>query len=319
MSRAMTATILDFDTHELMGVYSNKNKVAFPKEKQAALHAARLNAVLQTTIELSEILQIYYQEISSLLKIEGLSYEHKANNYVFVLGNNGGHSSHYVLQTKEDYLGELSFHRTTEKFSKQELKLIEDLIASLVYPLRNGLRYQEAIRSALTDALTGAGNRICLDNVLAREFELSQRYQQPLSILMLDIDFFKKVNDNFGHAAGDKVLRIVADTIKSTSRCADMTFRYGGEEFVVLLNKTDLPGAMISAERLRATIAGLSCIYENQEIPITISVGVATLNNGEPKEQLLKRADEALYRAKQSGRNQIKAAQTELVLNTDQI
>ena len=316
MSTAMTATILDFDTHEVLGVYGGKDKLASQKNKQIALHAARLNVVLQTTIELSEILQIFYKEVAVILKIDGLVYEHKANSTQFVLGKNAGHSSHYVLQTTDDYLGELSFFRQKQGFEKEELGIIEELIGSLVYPLRNGLRYQEAIRSALTDSLTGAGNRICLDNVLAREFDLAERYQQPLSLLMVDIDFFKKVNDNFGHAAGDKVLRTVAETLQITSRCADMTFRYGGEEFVVVLNKTDLAGAKIIAERLRATIAGLSCIYDNQEIPITISIGVATMRGGENKDDLVKRADQALYEAKRNGRNQIQVAEPAALLNS---
>lgn len=315
MSTAMTATILDFDAQKLLGVYNNKYKIDDKKARQAALHAARLNAVLQTTIELSEILQIFQQEISRLLNIGGMSYEHKANHYQFLLGKNAGHSAHYVLQTKEDYLGELSFFRAKKPFSSEELSLIEQLIASLVYPLRNGIRYQEAIRSALTDALTGAGNRICLDNVLAREFELATRYKQPLSVLMIDIDHFKQVNDNHGHSAGDKVLRAVADTLSETCRCADMVFRYGGEEFAVVLNKTDLSGARIIAERLRSTIAELSCIYDNKAIPITISVGVATMRADEKKDELIKRADEALYEAKRNGRNQVKAADAAVVLN----
>ncbi len=308
MSTAMTSTVLDFDTGELIGVHTNKEEIITPKAQKAAHHAARLNAILQTTIELPEILQIFYQEISALLNIEGINYDHKANGFQYSQGLNSGHSSHYALQTKDDYLGELSFFRRKVKFSQAELRLIESLIASLVYPLRNGLRYQEAIRSALTDALTGAGNRICLDNVLTREFELAQRYRQPLSVLMLDIDHFKCVNDNFGHAAGDKVLKTVAETIRNASRCADMTFRYGGEEFVVVLNKTDLPGAKITAERLRTTISGLSCIYDHTDISITISVGVATLIPGETKDEFLKRADKALYMAKENGRNQIQAA-----------
>lgn len=315
MSTAMSATILDFDTHQLLSVHTNKGRIRTPKSQKATHHIARLNAVLQTTIELSEILQIFYQEINALLKVDGLHYEHKANSFQYLLGNNAGHSSHYVLQTNDDYLGEISFFRRKQKFTDEELGLIEEVIVSLVYPLRNGLRYQEAIRSALTDALTGAGNRICLDNVLAREFELAQRYKQPLSVLMLDIDYFKDVNDTFGHAAGDKVLRIVAETIKTTSRCADMTFRYGGEEFVVLLNKTDEHGAGITAERLRATIADLSCIYDNQEIPITISVGSATLRLGESKDDFLKRADTALYEAKETGRNKICSAESSMTLN----
>lgn len=316
MSTAMTATILDFDTHQLMSVYSNRQRMNDKRTQQVALHAARLNAVLQTTIELSEVLQIFYTEFARLLKVDGLSYEHKPRHYQFLLGKNAGHSCHYILQTREDYLGELSFYRKNERFQQEELDLIEQLIGSLVYPLRNGIRYQDAIRSALTDSLTGAGNRICLDNVLAREFDLAARYQQPLSVLMIDIDYFKKVNDSFGHAAGDKVLKTVAETLQATSRCADMTFRYGGEEFVLILNKTDLPGARIIAERLRSTIAGLSCIYDNNEIPITISVGIAALNTGENRDQFLNRADRALYQAKRNGRNQICASDPSPVLNS---
>ena len=120
---------------------------------------------------------------------------------------------------------------------------------------------------------------------------------------MIDLDYFKKVNDNYGHAAGDYVLKSVVRSLQATSRTADMTFRFGGEEFVVLLNKTDVAGACITAERLRATIADLSFNFEGTNIPVTISLGAATLRSGESKEALLGRADKALYRSKSKGRN----------------
>ena len=125
MSTAMTATVLDFDTRELIGVHTNKEEIITPKSQKAAHHVARLNAVLQTTIELSEILQIFYQEICGVLKIEGLSYDHKANGFQYLMGQNGGHSSHYVLQTKDDYLGELSFFQRARKFTEEELVQID--------------------------------------------------------------------------------------------------------------------------------------------------------------------------------------------------
>ncbi len=305
MASPMTARILDFDPGELVNAYDNSLLRHNSTNQATAQHLARLSAVLQTTIELAEILRLFMEETSRSISITGLHYQHKSAHYEYQLGQQSGHSSSYRLQTNEDYLGELTFYRLKKRFSDTELDFLEQLLSTLVYPLRNGLRYREAVKSALTDSLTGAGNRISMENAMAREFDLAARYHQPLSILMLDLDHFKAINDRYGHGAGDQVLKTVAQTLRATSRCADMTFRYGGEEFVIILNKTDASGAKISAERLRATIAGLSCIYDNQEIPVTISVGVATLCHGESKESLLRRADQALYRAKENGRNQI--------------
>ena len=185
-----------------------------------------------------------------------------------------------------------------------ELRRFDRLVAALACPLRNGLRYLEAVRASLTDGLTGAGNRISLDSVLSREVDQANRYHQPLSLLVLDLDHFKKINDSYGHVTGDYVLKMVAKTIQASSRCADMTFRFGGEEFVVLLNKTDTAGARITAERIRNNISQLSLHFAKQQIPVSVSIGVATLGHGESKDSLLGRADQALYQAKQNGRNQ---------------
>ncbi len=307
MANAMTARILDFDTTKLVSAIGESNRKQATSRIRAQM-LARLTAVLQTTIELPEILRLFYLEVSRALPLEGISFSHAASGIELTQGDVSGHTVHYRLQTKDDYLGEISFHRLSERFSDTELALMESLLASLVYPLRNGLRYQEAVRSALTDALTGAGNRISLENVMNREFDLASRYDQPLSILMLDLDHFKRINDTYGHAAGDYVLKTVAKTLRAASRGVDMTFRYGGEEFVVLLNKTDMTGATITAERLRSTIAGLSIIHDGKEIPVTISVGVAALHKQETVHQFMERADRALYSAKRNGRNQVMMA-----------
>lgn len=308
MANAMTARILDFDTSKLVGAFGDSHRKQAASRVRAQM-LARLTAVLQTTIELPEILRLFYLEVSRALPVEGISFSHSASGIELSQGEMSGHTVHYRLQTKDDYLGEISFHRLSERFSDTELALMESLLASLVYPLRNGLRYQEAVRSALTDALTGAGNRINLENVMNREFDLASRYDQPLSILMLDLDHFKRVNDTYGHAAGDYVLKTVAKTLRAASRGVDMTFRFGGEEFVVLLNKTDLTGANITAERLRSTIAGLSIIHDGKEIPVTISLGVASLHKQETVHQFMERTDRALYRAKRNGRNQVEMAE----------
>lgn len=303
MATPMTARILDFDTSKLTSAYGRSPSKKTDSRPSVSRLITHLSTVLQTSIELAEIIHIFNDEVTQLIPFDGIAYQHQACRYDYSVGKTNGHSTSYRLQTPDDYLGELSFHRKSARFSETELETLERLITSLIYPLRNGLRYQEAVKSALTDALTGAGNRISMENVMAREFDLASRYHQPLSILMLDLDYFKEVNDQYGHAAGDYVLKAVVHSLQAASRCADMTFRYGGEEFVVLLNKTDITGAQITAERLRSTISGLSFHFENNNIPVTISIGGATLRVGETKEELLNRADKALYQSKERGRN----------------
>ncbi len=311
MANPMSAIILDFDTSKLVNTLGDSPRRQAQHDRGRQQMMARLSTLLQTSIELAEILRLFFSEVSRAVSLQGISFSHAASSVEHAIGETSGHTVHYRLQTKDDYLGEISFHRAGERYSDGELSLLESLLASLVYPLRNGLRYQEALRSALTDALTGVGNRVSMENVMTREFELAVRYEQPLSVLMVDLDFFKRINDTYGHAAGDHVIKTVAKTLRAASRNADMTFRYGGEEFVLLLNKTDAQGARITAERLRSTIENLSIITGGREIPVTISVGVATLCRMETIHGFLDRADRALYDAKDSGRNRVMVAHAE--------
>jgi len=155
---------------------------------------------------------------------------------------------------------------------------------------------------ASTDKLTGAWNRRRLEEAVSNETDRLRRYDHPLSMLIIDIDFFKKVNDDHGHAVGDQVLALLAAVVQSTYRATDSLTRWGGEEFVVLCPNTTLSTSALLAERLRETIA-------KAEFPtvkhITVSIGVAECMHGEPWEQWYKRADDALYQAKASGRNQV--------------
>jgi two-component system cell cycle response regulator len=158
---------------------------------------------------------------------------------------------------------------------------------------------------ALHDGLTCLENRRMFDTRFNEEMLRAKRYRHPLSLLMLDIDHFKVVNDNYGHQAGDTVLRKLAETIKDIVRPADHVFRYGGEEFSVLAPETDTEGALALAERIRETVAAtIFHVAADTVIHITISIGVTT--GDEPTvttEELIAQADKALYQAKASGRN----------------
>jgi two-component system cell cycle response regulator len=159
-----------------------------------------------------------------------------------------------------------------------------------------------SMRLATTDAVTGLYNRHYMTHHLQSLVSRSRAAGRALSLMLIDIDYFKRVNDTFGHAAGDRALRAVADRIASNVRGVDLSGRYGGEEFVVVMPETDLGSATIAAERLRAAIAETPA----NDIPVTVSIGVAELGpEDDGGDQLLARADQALYAAKGTGRNRV--------------
>ncbi|MSP59766.1 MAG: diguanylate cyclase [Myxococcales bacterium] len=158
-----------------------------------------------------------------------------------------------------------------------------------------------------TDALTGIANRRRFDQLIATEFERCQRYQRPLSVLTLDIDHFKKVNDTHGHAIGDDVLKVVAGVVAKSLRTSDHMARTGGEEFVVLAPESNPSGALALGERLRRRVEGLSVATPSGSLQVTISVGVVAWDGVGVIDSpgLLKASDDALYQAKEKGRNRV--------------
>ncbi len=159
---------------------------------------------------------------------------------------------------------------------------------------------------SITDELTGLSNRRCFDNTLEKEFLRALRYNNKLTLVMFDIDHFKAVNDTYGHPCGDYILKEVANAALQTFRKTDTVFRFGGEEFVVILTETDIKQSEIPLERFRKTIETLDLNYQNQPINITVSIGACQLDQSiGNKEEFLQKADNALYDAKNSGRNKV--------------
>jgi diguanylate cyclase (GGDEF)-like protein len=164
--------------------------------------------------------------------------------------------------------------------------------------------HEEIYRMTIVDGLTGVFNKRYFIEALEKEMSRAQRYGRALSILMFDIDHFKRVNDNYGHLAGDYVLQALARLISTRARREEIFARYGGEEFVILLPETQQEGAMELAEQLRKRVASYTFVFEGEEIPITVSIGVATvLDEGFSETEFIRRADEKLYQAKAEGRN----------------
>lgn len=262
----------------------------------------RLPSLLQTTLILEELLPLFKEQLQQILHFDSFHYQHQAMNCHIDSADPRHHRCNYTLDLNGQYLGELSLTRR-HKFSDAQIELLEELLCQLVYPLRNCLLYKQALLSALHDELTGLGNRAAYEKSLQREIELAQRQNTPLSLIVLDIDNFKHINDSYGHNSGDQALRTLSTTITQSLRRSDMAFRFGGEEFVLLLSNTDARAATIVAERLRQAVADTRCIDTTKTFGFTISVGVAELETDEQAYHLFERADMALYQAKQTGRN----------------
>ncbi|MBI3206513.1 MAG: diguanylate cyclase [Myxococcales bacterium] len=166
--------------------------------------------------------------------------------------------------------------------------------------------FEEVFKLTITDGLTQVNNRRHFDETLEREYLRARRHRRPLALLVLDIDHFKKINDQYGHLAGDHVLRELAGLVQSRVRRDETVARYGGEEFVVLLPETTLEGAVSLAENLRARIAAHSFVFQSTTIPVTVSIGcAAAIEADTTAPDLFRRADELLYRAKKGGRNRV--------------
>lgn len=162
-------------------------------------------------------------------------------------------------------------------------------------------------KALLLDPLTGTGNRLHLEQRLAAETSFARRHQQHLGLLLLDLDHFKRVNDQHGHLVGDRVLANVGNALTESCRTEDAVFRYGGEEFCILVRGLDTEQLLLMAERIRRMVAELSVDLEDGCVQISASIGVATLDlAAEPDaEEILLQADRALYRAKTFGRNRV--------------
>jgi diguanylate cyclase (GGDEF)-like protein len=157
----------------------------------------------------------------------------------------------------------------------------------------------------MSDMLTGTYNRRRLVELGEQEIARAERYEQPLCLAMLDLDHFKGINDTHGHAVGDAALRHAAEAIKGRVRSYDHVGRYGGEEFVIVAPNTNLEGARRLAEAVREAVAKTQLSANGKMVPITVSIGVAQWLADESLDEILRRADAALYRAKETGRNRV--------------
>lgn len=275
-----------------------------PKRKPVDL--ARLTfelaATLSRHLDLEALIDHFSRRLGEVLPYDSLSFRHELAGqwHAIAHGSGGRHSCTYQLQVEDMPLGTLRIARR-QRLDEPELAMLEQLIGVIVYPLRNALLYRRARHDAATDPLTGLSNRGVFDDALPREISRAQRYGTQLTLLMVDVDNLKRINDHGGHSAGDRALQQVAGMLRAGVRDSDQVFRYAGDEFAVLLVGGDATTAREVAERLRRRVDGLPT--DAAAARPTLSIGLAPLRGSDSSQTLFERADRALYGAKQAGRN----------------
>lgn len=197
---------------------------------------------------------------------------------------------------------------TPRNFDRQKLELLSILASFAALAIYNARLHNKTKLMAITDYLTGLHNHRYFQQILNQELGRARRYEKVLSLIILDIDNFKSFNDRFGHAVGDKILIAIGELIMASLRKVDYAFRYGGEEFIILLPETSLKHAILTAERMRAKIAAeaAAMVPESGDSIITVSAGVACYpENGTSREDLFSLMDSYLYKAKSMGKNRV--------------
>ena len=216
------------------------------------------------------------------------------------------------LVCESKIVGALAIKSTEREISLKDIEYLEQLSAQIAITINRANVYAEILKHATLDALTGFYNRHQLEVRMKQEIANAKRQQAPLCGIMTDIDFFKNVNDTYGHAVGDLVLKTIAKVIRGQLREYDIAGRYGGEEFSILLPFTEIHEAKMVAERLRCAIESktidiskVNPDIETKNINITISLGIYELKENDNVEDLIIKADKALYQAKNTGRNKV--------------
>lgn len=279
----------------------------FEATKAVNLHNYDISSALQTTLEFNELIAIFSTKIANKIPHSAFIYTNAEFDLEVKSGVFTRHSCNYALKVEQQQLGELKLMRN-HRFSDSDLRLLETLLCCLIYPLKNATLFHQALKKAYTDPLTQTHNRTSFDDSIKREMSLAIRNTQSLSLIFLDIDHFKAINDTYGHECGDTTLVLSAKWIKESLRDSDIVFRYGGEEFVILLSGTDANGAELLAERIRASIENHTIAYGMEILKITASLGVSTLRDNDTLKSFVQRADKAMYIAKNKGRNQVVVA-----------
>ncbi len=261
----------------------------------------QINEMLSRKTDLDLLLECFYIEGQSFVKFDGLSYQiPDSSAYVQIGQLRHSHFSIDLGNGGRD-LGTLTIHMKTAP-DNREIRDIEGLVPGLLYPLETALSHRASKFASWLDDFTGMNNALALSEMLSREMLLSREEEEPLSLLMIDLDHFSKTAESHGEQISGEIILAVADALTANLRSTDVIFRTDFDRFVVILGSTDFDDANVVAERLR-TCVDRCYSYQNVQLMQSASAGVTEMVDGDTAEALLSRSETALVNAKRAGRN----------------
>ena len=261
--------------------------------------------ILQSTLDINILIELFDNELKKMVSHDYLNYKNSIENINIDLGEIIKEKLIFNLKINNNSLGKFIIARNI-KFNKWEINEIKNLMSVLVQPINNALNYRQAITNASIDPVTKLNNRTLFNKIINQEIDFAQRYKQKLLLMILDLDNFKKINDNFGHNIGDILLGLIGQKLTKFMRRSDLVFRYGGDEFCIILRNTMLDGANNLANRVRNNINEKEYDCNDIKIKISVSIGLAELHHDDDYMKFIERADKLLYKAKKAGRNNVK-------------
>ncbi|KKO47454.1 diguanylate cyclase [Arsukibacterium ikkense] len=257
-----------------------------------------LTSQLQTSLDIQQQLDIFSMYVGRLLSISGIRLNTAFGEHSAAGSSNGAYTYKSLLVLNQQCLAEVHY-QSDQAFSPMQQRDLLLLESEWLFALRNALVVARLQQMALKDPLTALGNRRFFDDSFAKAIQLARRRQQPCALLLLDLDNFKQLNDNFGHAMGDELLIVVADCMRDALRQTDSLFRFGGDEFAVILNDDDADSADLVARRL---LKAINQHHKCVQYQISASAGLAFLQPLQLAAQFFAAADKALYEAKAAGK-----------------
>ena len=259
---------------------------------------------LQTTLDIEQLLAIYLNAIANVYKINAVELE--TFHGKFKAGKIHQHLQLMTLPIRIDnrLMGRVSYY-SQKPITDILMSSLTGYQKSLVFPLRNALAFWQLQKMALKDPLTGIGNRAMYNDTIVRKLQQAKRYDEPFVLMVLDLDNFKQVNDGHGHLMGDEILMAFAKLVEQCLRGEDQIFRFGGDEFAVLLDKQGSDAAKIVAARIHHAVSQHPLF---NKYGVSTSIGCACFNKADTATDLFARADKALYAAKDAGKNCMKIA-----------
>ena len=282
------------------------NKIISPTDNVNDLSNESLNSlfILQKTLDLNVLIELFDNELKRIIFHDYLNYKNSDEKININIGKVIQEKLTYDLRLNNKNLGTLIISRK-KAFTESEIENIEDLTSLLIYPINNSLLFRQAITNASIDPITKLNNRMLFDKIIEQEIDFAQRYKQKLLLMMIDIDNFKKINDSFGHNTGDILLKNIAEKLIEFMRRSDLVFRYGGDEFCIILRNIILDGGNKLANRIRKNINEKEFDCNETIINTSLSIGLVELHDDDNSIKFIERADKLLYEAKNSGRNNV--------------